>query len=696
MRSRTLMVGLVLAWSVACAGCSSTPNRQATHPDAPPIEAKSPQAKASFADALERLKKGEWSEAEEGFRLVQSEFPDDPIAQVAELYVARAKLGALEADEKGALTLGAPAGEVQAAAVLLEGLSGGSTVDDRVRYAARIYLALTRVGVGGGAKGVKILEDYPGASMSGIVLKRDALLAWSALTEAFARANRSGDALSAAATLSERVLEAMDVAARQGLPESRGMRALATYASARAFEVAPGVEEATLHTGFLQDPRPLARAAAGWAILSPALDEALSDERRDALEEIYAITSSAMVQAGELERAAELSTLMATSGGPARLVVGVLAPLSGANAAVGARVMRGAMLASRAFSPDARPRLTVVTLDSADPPSDNLAALERAGAIAVVGPVDKAIVPTYAPLMERAQIPMVALSTESLTPPADGSEGDAWVFRNFISVEAEARAAAQLAVNRFGDARVAVVFPEIGYGKRAARVFTEHATFLGAQVVASRSYDRSSTDHTAHARAIAAAKPQAIFIPDTGGKVAELTAFIAREGVWGAPHDATARDPKRSYVHYVGTSLWRDPAISGLTASYVDGAVFPVWFGQSVGGDAARAFELSHQRVFGARASLYEAFTYDSVTWLRQIVLDEGMRRGPSARSALTRASGFEGLTGTVRFRAWGEADRELRFVRVGANGFEAMPFTEDVRATDGAPQSPPETEGSE
>jgi ABC-type branched-subunit amino acid transport system substrate-binding protein len=690
------MVGLALAWGVASAGCSSTPNRQATHPDAPPIEAKSPQARASFDDALARLKDGEWAQAEEGFRLVQSEFPDDPIAQVAELYVARAKLGALEPNEQGALTLDAPAGEVQAAAVLLEGLSKGADVDDRVRYAARIYLALTRVGAGGGAKGVAVLEDYPGASMSGIVLRRDALLAWSALTEAFERANRPGDTLSAAATLSERVLARMDDAASQGLPESQGLRALATYASARAFDAAPRVDDATLHTGFLQDPRPLARAAAGWAILSPALDQALSDPRREALEEIYAITSSAMVQAGELERAAELSTLMATSGGPARLVVGVLAPLSGPNAAVGARVMRGAMLAGRVFEPDARPRLTVVTLDSADPPADNLAALERAGAIAVVGPVDKALVPTYAPLMARAQIPMVALSTESFAPPADGSPGDAWVFRHFISVEAEARAAAQLAVARFGDARVAVVFPEIGYGELAARVFTEHARALGAQVVASRSYDRGATDHTSHARALAAAKPQAIFIPDTGGKVAEITAFIAREGIWGAPHDATARDAKRTYVHYLGTSLWRDPAISGLTASYVDGAVFPVWFGQSVGGDAARAFELAHQRAFGARASLYEAFTYDAVTWLRQVVLDEGMRRGPSARAALTRASGFEGLTGAVRFRAWGEADRELRFVRVGADGFEALPFTEDVRATDGAPEAPAEPEGAE
>ena len=119
MVTRTMMVGLALTWSVAFAGCSSTPNRQATHPDAPPIEAKSPQAKASFDAALELLKAGEWARAEEGFLLVQSEHPEDPIAELAELYIARAKLAEIVPDATGALSLAAPAGEGQQAAVLL-------------------------------------------------------------------------------------------------------------------------------------------------------------------------------------------------------------------------------------------------------------------------------------------------------------------------------------------------------------------------------------------------------------------------------------------------------------------------------------------------------------------------------------------------------------------------------------------------
>jgi hypothetical protein len=69
------------------------------------------------------------------------------------------------------------------------------------------------------------------------------------------------------------------------------------------------------------------------------------------------------------------------------------------------------------------------------------------------------------------------------------------------------------------------------------------------------------------------------------------------------------------------------------------------------------------------------------VVWLRESILETGMRHPESVRDALSAPTPREGVTGSARFVPWGEADRELRFVTVSSKQFSPMEVRVKVRA---------------
>ena len=77
--------------------------------------------------------------------------------------------------------------------------------------------------------------------------------------------------------------------------------------------------------------------------------------------------------------------------------------------------------------------------------------------------------------------------------------------------------------------------------------------------------------------------------------------------------------------------------------------------------------------VYASEPSIYEAFAYESVVWLRESILETGMRHPESVRDALAAPTPREGVTGSARFVSWGEADRALRFITVSSKQFSPL-----------------------
>ncbi|MEM1347668.1 MAG: hypothetical protein AAGI01_03865, partial [Myxococcota bacterium] len=131
----------------------------------------------------------------------------------------------------------------------------------------------------------------------------------------------------------------------------------------------------------------------------------------------------------------------------------------------------------------------------------------------------------------------------------------------------------------------------------------------------------------------------------------------------------------------LGTSLWQIDALTSRSASYVQGAVIPVWYSAAPGDEAAEALAARYRTVYDAEPQAYAVFAYDAMMWLRELVLERGVRQPVSVRGALVRPEGFEGLTGKVVYNPWGEPDRLLEFVTVQGEEFGRLPYQMWMRA---------------
>jgi branched-chain amino acid transport system substrate-binding protein len=711
-RLRWLSTLLVVAM-LACAACKTSSGKRTTDgaDKMPPIKAQSDDAQRRFDEAMALLEEGQWQRAREAFRLVQAEFSDDPIADLAELYLARTLLRRVDlgASFGGKQTDNPPPEELDRAARLFAQLAASEAVDGRVRYGAQAYHALTIALSGSTDEALAALADYPSPSLGGAVLADDRLAVRVLLTESFFRAGRQADVLESAARLHE--LAAPDDASkepaladelggdeRQEAPSAHDEQVDSALALARerAFEVSTdALEDVDLHD-YLSADLSLLRAAAGWGVLTRSLDEGIDDEQRAALEDLFNRIAPDLVAVGAAERAAELSMRLAASGGPKRLTIGFLLPLSGSVAAIGHRAMAGALVAMRSFHHAGHPQVTLVFADSEADPEAAFRQLVEQDVLAVVGPLDVRRARRFAPLAEEAGVPLITLTTEpagrAAHPEPDRSEsggagldGDEperaeqrpFVFRNFIDAAAEARAAARIAFDEIGDRRAAVVYPDVGYGRATSEAFVEEFRQRGGQVVAEISYDRSRSDFEQVAKQLARSKPEAVFVPDSADKIAELTAFFAHENIWGLAADK--RPPKRAkrqMVHYLGTSLWEHPILLRQAASYVEGATIPVWFSPSIPEAHVQQFVGRFEAVYGRRPENFEAFSYDTVNWLRALLLERGMGRPVAIRDALLAGDRHHGVTGLAQMNAQGEPVRALRFITPIDDGFEPLPFT--------------------
>ncbi|WP_158542320.1 penicillin-binding protein activator [Lujinxingia litoralis] len=685
------MCALVL---LGATSCSTTRSSTTVLEQEAPIVAESPRVQAHFDEAVTLLREGHYQEAAERFRLLQAEHADDRIAQMAELYIARSLLGDVEARFQ-AMEAGqwqAVPAEVQA---LLAPLAKAPRVDDRVRYGASAYLALSYALNAQPDEALAELAGYPGASMSPAILEQDRLWIWPLIAEGLQGAERRVEAMEAwartfdttglpvRAGAHDGATAPSTITGREGLSDEGATRAPSgeerplefgdggslsatqVMAVSRAFDAADGLSERQA-ADLLNSESGFLRALGTWAYVRREATQRLDEREQEALLELFNENAPYFLSMGVADRAAELSMTIASLSGARRLAIGALLPLSGPNRAVGYRALAGMFMAQQAFHVAGEPTVTLIIEDSAAEP---VAALERLlshEVLAVVGPLDGRVVAQLREPVTEAGVPMIALVPEAVD---SGDAGQSTLlFRNFLSATAEAQAMATIAYEQLHDRRAAVAYPDMGYGRVMARAFAEEFRARGGQVVAEVSYDRSSSNFVDTARAVARHNPDALFIPDSGSKIAQISAFMAQENIWGhAPEKRPAARAQRTYVHYLGTSLWQDPIVTQQAASYVEGALIPAWYSGSFDDAQTRQFSAGFEAVYGRQADSFEAFAYDSVQRLRELMVERGAGRVETLTRALRGEDWARGATGRFRFDERGEPVRELRVLEINS-----------------------------
>ncbi len=241
----------------------------------------------------------------------------------------------------------------------------------------------------------------------------------------------------------------------------------------------------------------------------------------------------------ELERAGLVATgPRAPRGGssaPVRPgVVGVLLPLTGRYASVGAQVRDALEEGWRAGGGSVQ----LVMADTEGSPAGAVAAIRRLVEVdhvgAVLGPL---LTPEMGPTIEAAEalgVPLVLMS-QGMDDVVDLN----WVLQGWITPAQQIDVLLQYAMEVADHERFAVVAPDSDYGKAAAARFTEEVKRRGGSIAIAVTYASESSDLKNMASAVARASPgapptvdyDAIFVPDRGRQVPLVAAALAVQDV---------------------------------------------------------------------------------------------------------------------------------------------------------------------
>lgn len=301
----------------------------------------------------------------------------------------------------------------------------------------------------------------------------------------------------------------------------------------------------------------------------------------------------------DLGDALDAVTKQLTSTSPVdRNLIAVLLPLSGRFAPIGRELELAIELA-----PTGGARR--IFLDTQGEPAGAVAAVDRAlaqGAVAILGPVGVREADAAARRASERGVPIALLA------PGDGADADAGVFRVVGSPEAEARAAAAMAVS-IGTPTVGVLAPRDDVGIAASESFAAAAEAAGIPVTAKGLYDPTATDLepdvkdflgldpainprlAAHLRKFGKRGWQTfspdvpfalLYIPDRYDRAAIVASFLPYLGVEVRSADFLDPDYLRKkhggripqVVQLLGSSGWNHPGLVTRGGNAVEGALF--------------------------------------------------------------------------------------------------------------------------
>ncbi len=372
----------------------------------------------------------------------------------------------------------------------------------------------------------------------------------------------------------------------------------------------------------------------------------------------------------DLERAALVAAapraLRSVSAAPVRPgAVGVLLPLTGRYASVGAQVRDALEEGWRAGGGPVQ----LVMADTEGSPAGAAAALRRLVEVdhvgAVLGPL---LTPEMGPTIEVAEalgVPLVLMS-QGMDDVVDLD----WVLQGWITPAQQIDVLLQYAMEVADHERFAVVAPDSDYGKAAAARFTDEVKRRGGSISIAVTYPSESSDLKSMASAVARASPgapptvdyDAIFVPDRARQVPLVAAALAVQDVPLGTYKPYDDGP----IPLLGLSGWNSwDLIAGggayvANARFTDVFVAPPETGlQWTPRPAWKTFVDAFRDAKGRTPTQVEALAYDAAAIVAVAASTRPATReaffsallAAQRASSVTGASSFDPTTRSLRHR---------------------------------------------
>jgi len=335
--------------------------------------------------------------------------------------------------------------------------------------------------------------------------------------------------------------------------------------------------------------------------------------------------------------------------------IALLLPLGGMGdtAAIAKSMKQGAEMALFEVND---PNVQLITKDDGGTPARARAAADAAikeGAEIIVGPLLSQSVSGVAPVAHEAKVPVLAFSNNSQVA------GNGVYLVNFLAEQEADRIISFAAAH--GKRRFAALVPDDAYGEVVEAAFRSAVQRSGGVVASVERYPLGANGMLAPAKrmaetiknAEAAMAPiDALFLPGTQESLPQIGPVIAYAGL-----DTTK-------VKLLGTSAW-DFASIGRDSAFVGG-----WY-PSPDPVSWRSFSERFAKTFGTAPPRIASVSYDAVNFAIGLAANAPGQRFTDAN--LTRANGFSGVDGIIRFSANGLSERGLAVLEVQKFGASVL-----------------------
>jgi ABC-type branched-subunit amino acid transport system substrate-binding protein len=152
----------------------------------------------------------------------------------------------------------------------------------------------------------------------------------------------------------------------------------------------------------------------------------------------------------------------------------------------------------------------------------------------------------------------------------------------------------------------------------------------------------------------------AVFIPDNVQHIALIAPHFPFYSVFD--------------IRLLGTSLWQSEELIELSGEYVQGAVFPTGFYPLLEEEKVRLFVEKYTDVFEETPGVLAATGYDTVSFIKNLVIEGAIRTSEELQEGLSQAAPYEGVTGSFSFDASGEVEKKPVLLTVKGKKLRPVP----------------------
>jgi branched-chain amino acid transport system substrate-binding protein len=338
-----------------------------------------------------------------------------------------------------------------------------------------------------------------------------------------------------------------------------------------------------------------------------------------------------------------VAVLTACKGSPPKatgpLLVGLVGALSGPEAELGQSIRDGALLAieeANAAGGVRRRQVVLRAYDSQGRPEEAARAAVRLvtqdGAVLVLGGDTSGSTLAMAPVVARAQVPLVS---PSATSPRVTLEGGPYVFRVCFVDSFQGTALAGLAADE-GYGRVAMLVDmRSDYSVGLSHQFEQRFVALGGTLVGAATYATGDSDFRAQLTRLKALRPDALFIPGYYTDAAAIARQARQLGLL-AP--------------LLGGDGWDSPGLVRLGGQAVEGSQFTTHFTPDNPSPRVQSFRRDFEKRFGQPPSSGAALGFDAARVALYALQRSPAPTGALLRNALAQTKTFDGVTGIITF----------------------------------------------